>query len=77
MVRSFWTSLSAQRRQMLLDRCVVSASVGGTSATAEQLPAEVVQAIARRLGEADPQADAQLALRCPACSHHWRTPSTV
>jgi len=67
----------AERRQMLLNRCVVSASVGGTGATAEQLPAEVVQAVARRLAEADPQADAQLAMRCPACGHHWRTPFDI
>jgi len=39
--------------------------------TAEQLPPDVQDAIVQRMQEADPQADIQIALACPACDHQW------
>ncbi len=35
------------------------------------LPAEVAEAVAQRMAEADPQADPQLAMHCPSCGHAW------
>ena len=67
----------AERRQILLDRCVVSATRDGAPATADQLPAEIVDAAARRLAEADRQADTQLAMSCPSCGHQWRAPFDI
>jgi len=55
----------------LLERCVVSAAHGARLVSAAELPATVVAEIDRRLAAADPQADIELAVRCPTCSHHW------
>jgi len=35
------------------------------------LPDEVVNAVLAEMAQADPQADVQVALACPACRHHW------
>ncbi|MCA1553596.1 MAG: phage baseplate protein [Chloroflexi bacterium] len=35
------------------------------------LPATVVDALSAHMAEADPQANVQLALRCPHCAHEW------
>jgi hypothetical protein len=37
----------------------------------DELPSEVLEAVAERLAEVDPLADASLALTCPACGHEW------
>ena len=58
-------------RQLLLERCVISATRRGKPSQVEQLPAELVSAVATRMAEADPQADVQLALVCQACGHQW------
>jgi hypothetical protein len=62
----------AQRRRVLLDRCLVAASAHGSAAPAANLPGEVVQAAAARLAEADPGADLRLAVSCPGCGHQWQ-----
>jgi hypothetical protein len=55
-----------EARQWLLERCVLPTSdVRGLSPT---LQAELAQAMAL----ADPQADLQLAFRCPDCGHEWQ-----
>jgi uncharacterized protein (UPF0212 family) len=58
-------------RQRLLDRCVVAARAGGQSAAGADLPEYVVSELARRLAEADAQAEIRLALECPACGQPW------
>ena len=58
-------------RSLLIDRCVLSAEQDGVDASAEELPDEVVAAVARKIGAADPLTDIQLDLACPACGHHW------
>lgn len=55
----------------LLRRCVVKASRGGREVAVDALPDEVVLAIEARMAKADPQADVELALSCPACGHGW------
>jgi len=62
----------AATRRWLLERCVVSALQDGQQADLDQLPAEVTEAIAARMDEADPQANVQLALSCPICGHEWQ-----
>jgi len=59
----------AATRQTLLERCLVTAHRNGEEQLAPQLPAEIVDAIAQQMSQADPQADVQLALDCPACNH--------
>jgi uncharacterized protein (UPF0212 family) len=51
-------------RRRLLDRCLL-----GTGAN--DLSEEALQAVARRMAEADPQGDIELSLTCPACGHGW------
>lgn len=63
----------AAARSRLLKRCVLSARRGGRKRAATQLPAEVRDAIVRCMAEADPQADVQTALSCPACDHSWQS----
>jgi len=59
-------------REVLRDRCIVSARQGADTVAMGDLPPEVVAAAMARLAQADPQADVQLALTCPACTHHWQ-----
>lgn len=51
-------------RRRLLDRCLLGTGAG-------DLPEEALQAVARRMAEADPQGDIELSLTCPACGHSW------
>jgi len=54
----------ASAREVLLQRCV--------NQPIEPLPDRVITSITRAMAQADPQADAQLALTCPACTHAWQ-----
>jgi uncharacterized protein (UPF0212 family) len=56
-------------RAKLLDRCILSRDSGSS--------AEAIEAVVAAMGDADPQADIQLALDCPACSHHWLAPFDI
>jgi len=58
----------------LLARCLVEVSNGDGGADAADLPDPVVEAVQTAMAEADPLADLQLALTCPACGHAWRSP---
>jgi hypothetical protein len=59
-----------QARERLLARCLLAVEINPPQAGAP-LPAAVVEAVAARMAEADPQADVRLALTCPACRHAW------
>lgn len=52
----------AQARQRLLERCVEDMTA---------LPSSAVEAALRAMARADPQADVQIALRCPHCKNAW------
>lgn len=56
---------SARRR--LIDRCMLSATRAGAPLGAEDLPAEVRDAMEEAMALADEQADVQINLTCPAC----------
>jgi hypothetical protein len=58
----------AARRQ-LIERCVVRASRAEESVAPADLPLAVRDALARAVEEADPQADVELAMACPECTH--------
>jgi hypothetical protein len=51
-------------RALLLRRCVIGRD-------ADSLDADDVEAVVRAMAEADPQADVQLDLSCPACGQQW------
>jgi len=59
------------RRQWLLERCIVAAELDGESRPTGDLPPELLADVVRALGEADAQADVELALTCPGCDHGW------
>lgn len=54
----------------LLQRCLLTAQQGDEAFSAVDLPQDVVDAIASRMAEADPQAQVELSLTCPACGAH-------
>ncbi len=62
----------AAARDILFDRCLLAAERDGKLLGSDDLPEEVVAAVAERMSEADPLADIQLGLSCPACGHGWR-----
>jgi hypothetical protein len=68
---------TGENRRQLLHRCVITAEHAGGQISAAELPAEVVDAIAAKMAATDPQADIEVALKCPACSHRWRAPFDV
>jgi hypothetical protein len=63
----------AEARAAILRRCLLSASRDGAPVDALQLPDPVIEAAEARLADADPRADIQLRLVCPACGQHATT----
>jgi hypothetical protein len=61
-----------QIQRVLIERCVRDARRKDEPMTAERLPPQIVEALASRMAEADPQADTRLALSCPVCGHRWQ-----
>jgi len=57
--------------EMLLERCVLEARTGGAVVQASQLSAEVREALARAMAEADPDAEVTVSISCPACGRGW------
>jgi len=64
---------SSGKRQLLFERCVLSARRNGEATPPNRLPAEVIDAVAARMAQTDPQADVQLDISCASCGHRWRT----
>ncbi len=63
--------------QALLHNCILSAHYQTVGCDAVDLPEHVLDAIADQMAQADPQADLQIALDCPACSHAWQSPFDI
>ena len=63
---------AADYRNKLLRRCLLEAKKKGKKVAVEQLPEKVFEAIENRMAEADPQANLQIDLTCPACEHRWQ-----
>ena len=59
------------RRAALLARCLLQVQHGGQPLAASALPEALIGLIAAQLAAADPQADVQLELSCPACGQGW------
>jgi hypothetical protein len=57
--------------ERLLERCVRVARNGNGTLEARELPEAVIKAINGEMVRADPQADVQIELACPACRHSW------
>ena len=61
----------------LLQSCVTNVTAGDQPVAVADLPAELVQQISARMAQADPQADINLSLLCPDCSHQWSEPFDI
>jgi hypothetical protein len=62
----------ATGRQRLLESCLMAVHQNGEQVSADQLPANIREAVVEQMARADPQADVQLALSCPSCGHQWQ-----
>jgi len=58
---------------MILRHCLLTAQHEGELVDPACLPSEVIDLVAQRMADADPLADIQVALVCPACKHEWHT----
>jgi len=58
-------------RAALLRRCIVDAWRGKKRVTADDVPAELLDAAEEAMERADPAGDIRLLLTCPACGHGW------
>lgn len=58
-------------RELLMQRCLLEASCRGVALLPQDLPDDVVAQLGQALSAADPQANTELALQCPACEHRW------
>ncbi|MEZ4618977.1 MAG: hypothetical protein R2867_26160 [Caldilineaceae bacterium] len=65
------------RRTAILTHCILDATYLGEPIESATLPASILNAIATQMGEADPQADIQLDMRCPSCDTQWQTPFDI
>lgn len=62
---------AAAQRQTLLARCILAATQEEGGPISTQLPAAVQETLVTHMAQADPQADIQLDLVCPACGQQW------
>ncbi len=62
-----------EAQQRLLEGCIVAAQHRGEACAVADLPEAVVAVIGDRMATADPQADVQIVLSCPACHHEWQS----
>jgi len=62
----------AAARRHLLERCLLGAQYKGRKRSVGRLPTKVLDAVIRRMADADPQANTHTALSCPACAHAWQ-----
>jgi hypothetical protein len=64
-------------RQTLIQSCVLDASCQSVTLSAQELPDAVLEQLGKAMYAADPQANTELALQCPACVHHWSEPFDI
>lgn len=60
-------------QRILLERCILAAHHRGQKQSIDRLPPEVINAVLAQMAADDPQANVQLNLTCPSCSHQWRS----
>lgn len=64
-------------RKLLAERCVLGAHYGTETVTVSELPDTVIERLAARLAECDPQAEVLIDLACPACERSWQVPFDI
>jgi hypothetical protein len=58
-------------RDLLLQRCILRAYQENVEVEEASLPESVIAILGRHMLESDPQAEVQIDLGCPVCSHNW------
>jgi hypothetical protein len=66
-----------EARRSLLAACLLSAQHGDGRVPEDGLPDDVVDAIARRMSDADPQGHVTIEMSCPSCGHAWSAPFDI
>jgi hypothetical protein len=66
-----------EARRVLVERCVLDARHGEAVVAAAELPAPILEQLAARLAECDPQAETLIHLACPTCECIWQAPLDV
>ncbi|MBN8923563.1 MAG: hypothetical protein BGP10_06140 [Rhodanobacter sp. 68-29] len=59
-------------RGLVLERCVIETCPDDGAEVPTELPPAFQATLAQAMATADPQADLQLAFRCPDCGHAWQ-----
>lgn len=59
-------------REILLQRCVLTARNADGPVAAASLPPRLIEELAAHMQKADPQAEIALQATCPACGHGWQ-----
>jgi hypothetical protein len=70
------SAIGAAVRQ-LLKRCVISIRKEGRELSFDDVPESALEALTSAMAEADPQADVQVGVACPACGSRWATPLNI
>lgn len=60
-------------QRQLLEQCLLHVQHHDVTIAIEDLTPSTIAAITTAMSQADPQADVELALSCPACQHGWST----
>ena len=58
-------------RRILIESCLLEVVHEDMPLAASSLPAEVIELVIEQMRSADPQAEIELDLTCPACGHSW------
>ncbi len=67
----------ADGRQLLVERCVVAAQRERETVAASELPESLIELLASRLADCDPQAEVLIDLACPICDFRWWLPFDI
>lgn len=62
----------ATAADILVERCLVKVAHNDADVLVNQLPPHIIDVVAEQMAQADPQAEVQLAVSCPACCHQWQ-----
>ena len=64
-------------RKKLLTACIIEAKKDGNSYNVDDLPDEVLEQLDEQMSNEDPQANIQMNLSCPCCTHKWEAPFDI
>jgi hypothetical protein len=64
-------------RQRLLERSILKADHARQVVSAEQLPEQVISALAARMAECDPEAELLMDVACPSCGFEFELPFDI